>query len=66
MPAPKTSPKPKPRPWDKSKNKTAVDRGNKAASMEAMEGIPTKKYAKGGVVRGMGAAKKGGKYSRCA
>lgn len=55
----------------------AVARGNRAAEREARENpdrkpkkkmgggaMKTKKYAKGGTARGMGAATKGGKYSR--
>lgn len=68
--APKKSPRPSQRP------STAVERGNRAAELEASEyndvlrnggrgmksGGKVKKMAKGGMCRGMGAASRGGKY----
>ncbi len=47
---------------DKKKGE-AVDRGNKAAKRRADEYKMDKK-ASGGMCRGMGAAKRGGKYSK--
>lgn len=45
----------------------AVARGNRAAQREAeTDGALVQKKAGGGTVRGMGAAKKGGKFTRSA
>jgi hypothetical protein len=45
----------------------AVARGNRAAQREAeTDGALVRKKAAGGTVRGMGAAKKGGKFTRSA
>lgn len=75
--APSTSARPRTRPSDLAAG-AAVGRGNRAREREERESeglrppkkkmgggaMKTKKYAKGGTARGMGAAKKGGKYSR--
>lgn len=75
--APRTSTRPRTRPSD-LEDAGAVYRGNRAREREERESeglrpskkkmaggaMKTKKYAKGGTARGMGAAKKGGKYSR--
>lgn len=73
--APKKSPRPKARPNDDMQARGALRRANNAAEMEADDakmfapkrkacGGKMKKMATGGTVRGMGAAKKGGKFSR--
>lgn len=80
MPEVKTSKRPKkkplaPRTSDRPKKKSssyagAIERGNRAARMEAKEnasmgmkkGGKVKKMAKGGKCRGMGAASRGGNY----
>ena len=64
--APKESPRPRARPKD-LKAGQAVKRGNSIAKRIAEEEKITpapKKKAKGGKVRGMGAAKRGGKFTR--
>lgn len=74
MPAPKKSSRPTPNP----RRSDAVSRGNAAARREQSDenevlrnggrgmkaGGKVKKMAGGGMCRGMGAATKGGKYSR--
>lgn len=67
--APKTSPRPKKRPAD-IEAMGAVDRGNRSAmaegadtqALKAFNGV--QKKAKGGMCRGMGAATRGGKYTK--
>lgn len=77
MPAPKKSPRPTPNPRRNTDMGTdsAVGRGNRAAEREARDaeslmpqrrsyGGKVKKMMNGGTCRGMGAATRGGKYSR--
>jgi hypothetical protein len=71
--APETSRRPKPRDPKKAAEfleEQALRRGEGAAKRRAKEpdpsrkaaGGPVAKYAKGGMCRGMGAAKRGGQY----
>ena len=63
--APKTSPRPKPRPKSMEDDGGAVDRGNRAAQLEGFNyGGKVSKMAMGGKCRGMGAATKGGSFSK--
>ena len=64
--APKTSPRPKPRPKSMEEDDYgAVDRGNRAAQLEGFNyGGKVSKMAMGGKCRGMGAATKGGSFSK--
>ena len=64
--APKTSPRPKPRPKSMEEDDYgAVDRGNRAAQLEGMNyGGKVTKMSMGGKCRGMGAATKGGSFSK--
>jgi hypothetical protein len=64
--APKTSPRPKPRPKSMEEDDYgAVDRGNRAAQLEGMNyGGKVTKMSMGGKARGMGAATKGGSFSK--
>lgn len=67
MPAPKKSTRPKARDDDGmavKRGNTAAKRRAKEAAMDKKDKKPAKKMAGGGKCRGMGAAKKGGKYSR--
>ena len=64
--APKTSPRPKPRPKSMEEDDYgAVDRGNRAAQLEGFNyGGKVSKMSMGGKARGMGAATKGGSFSK--
>jgi hypothetical protein len=64
--APKTSSRPKPRPKSMEEDDYgAVDRGNRAAQLEGFNyGGKVNKMAMGGKARGMGAATKGGSFSK--
>ena len=63
--APKTSPRPKPRPKSMEDDGGAVDRGNRAAQLEGFNyGGKVSKMSMGGKARGMGAATKGGSFSK--
>jgi hypothetical protein len=64
--APKTSSRPKPRPKSMEEDDYgAVDRGNRAAQLEGFNyGGKVSKMAMGGKARGMGAATKGGSFSK--
>jgi hypothetical protein len=64
--APKTSSRPKPRPKSMEEDDYgAVDRGNRAAQLEGFNyGGKVSKMAMGGKCRGMGAATKGGSFSK--
>jgi hypothetical protein len=64
--APKTSFRPKPRPKSMEEDDYgAVDRGNRAAQLEGFNyGGKVSKMAMGGKCRGMGAATKGGSFSK--
>ena len=78
MPAPKKSRVPSPRPREieiMAEERAAAERGNRAAEREARDaeslmpqrrsyGGKMKKMKSGGMCRGMGAATRGGKYSR--
>ena len=70
MPAPKRSRVPSPRPREveiAAEERRAAERGNRAAEREARDAeslMPTDRMAQGGMCRGMGAATKGGKFSR--
>ena len=78
MPAPKKSRVPQPRPREveiAAEERRAAERGNRAAEREARDaeslmpermsyGGKVKKMMNGGTCRGMGAATRGGKYSR--
>ena len=78
MPAPKKSPVPRRRPREieiMAEERAAAERGNRAAEREARDaeslmpqrrsyGGKVKKMMNGGTCRGMGAATRGGKYSR--
>ena len=63
--APKKSPRPMKRPDDLAEG-AAVARGNRASKREAgmKAGGKVKKMAMGGKCRGMGAATRGGNFSR--
>jgi hypothetical protein len=63
--APKKSPRPTKRPDDLAEG-AAIARGDRAARRDAgmKAGGKVKKMAMGGKCRGMGAATKGGNYSR--
>ena len=77
MPGMKSSPRPKMRPSDAAE-RAAAERGNRAARRQQSEeedilrnggrgmkaGGKVKKMAMGGKCRGMGAATRGGNYSR--
>ena len=64
--APKTSSRPKPRPKSMEEDDyCAVDRGNRAAQLEGFNyGGKVSKMSMGGKARGMGAATKGGSFSK--
>jgi hypothetical protein len=64
--APKTSSRPKPRPKSMEEDDYgAVDRGNRAAQLEGFNyGGKVSKMSMGGKARGMGAATKGGSFSK--
>ena len=64
--APETSSRPKPRPKSMEEDDYgAVDRGNRAAQLEGMNyGGKVTKMSMGGKCRGMGAATKGGSFSK--
>lgn len=78
MPAPKKSPTPRRRPREiemMAEERAAAERGNRAAEREARDaeslmpqrrsyGGKMKKMKAGGMCRGMGAATRGGNYSR--
>jgi len=78
MPAPKKSPVPRRRPREieiMAEERAAAERGNRAAEREARDaeslmpqrrsyGGKIKKMMNGGTCRGMGAATRGGNYSR--
>ena len=64
----KTMPRPRPREVEiAAQERRAAERGNRAAEREARDAeslMPTDRMAQGGMCRGMGAATKGGKFSR--
>jgi hypothetical protein len=63
--APETSSRPKPRPKSMEDDGGAVDRGNRAAQLEGFNyGGKVSKMSMGGKARGMGAATKGGSFSK--
>jgi len=69
MPAPKRSRVPSPRPREveiAAEERRAAERGNRAAEREARdaESLMPQRMAKGGMCRGMGAATRGGNFSR--